>query len=171
MKDHRTSIELRQRVDEYFAFRDRGDAYAALLRLAELHHCRKLLSVALVKELDSALTPSTLDPTLSESVVRRAKDQAARIERIVTVGSNFLDDEILLVMTLRVQLELLTTLLQDLYAIDLGIDFDQMDAWIREAFCRPRLGQKLQEVLAQMRRNWGLPIESHWLSSERRHIS
>ena len=99
------------------------------------------------------------------SIQGEARKTIARIERIVGTGSQFVYEEVLLVITLRVELDLVSA-----YLAQRGLgalpDVDRRDEEITSVFSTSAHSSISRSAQQTARRNWGLPLHSKWLGND-----
>lgn len=97
----------------------------------------------------------------------RATRVVERIRRVASIGQRYDPDEILLVLTLRIQLELLDQLLREFVADCIGTLPENLvqgaDDELSHLLGRRDLRTVVSSARKQIRKNWGAPITSAWL--------
>lgn len=105
---------------------------------------------------------SRVDPT----VVARAAVEAAAVQRkarqILSIGVQFDGDEIMLVLTMRMQVQVAEGVAA-LFDMDLtGFACKELDEDLRALASSKGHRRAFASVLATMRRNWHIPIADRW---------
>lgn len=147
---------------EYDRLTNEGEVYGAWLRLAEIVHRCTFESVdrnepRLRWALDEPISTSIL-----ETLRNRANAEVNRIQRMLSAPGSYEVEEIVLVLTSRLQLELLARYMarRSLSLGDCGLN--EVDLDIRSAFQSTDNRAKYQTALALLERNWSLGIELPW---------
>ncbi len=156
--------ELSERFIEYQHFRNEGAYHAALKRLAEISHC--------IPQLDrperSKWAERLRKEALTEEIIRAVKDgmeeDAQRIRRIFSHGSVWNDEEILLVLTIRIQIDLALAFLNERAVVTVATDdIDEQMVHISKTSQNRR---SFEVAIKLINANWGLPIRSKWLRKD-----
>jgi hypothetical protein len=88
------------------------------------------------------------------------------IEKIMSIGEEWNDDEILLVLQQRIFIDLFIAFYQERLARKISVDLTDAD---RQILCGARMQknrQSYETAIRQMKKNWGLPINSKWLDED-----
>jgi hypothetical protein len=152
------------KLAEYDTLKQAGDVYAAFVKLSEV--CNWLEGTA----------PS--DPEISQRYLERCNSPLARSEKenlqrgierristlakIMDVGTRFTFEEVLLLITFATELELLKSFLR---ARRLPISAETASVESKLLALSERHPQLFRSAQATARRNWGIPLRSHWLGA------
>ena len=112
-----------------------GEVNGAFLRLAEAHHLAPGLLVGRSDLPD-------LNSETRESVKKKATSDLRRAVRILSFGTTWESEEVLLVATIRCQLRELDALFRDVYLQELGIDAQALDEEISELMSDARFASQ-----------------------------
>jgi hypothetical protein len=126
-----------------------GAAFSAVAMLGEV------LAIAGDEEYDAAgaAVRGHADVALVEAAVAEATAVRRRASHILSIGTSFTWDELVLVLTMRMQLELAFRVF-DLFGIDTGaFDPATLDAELREVAQSKENARRFASALATMRRN------------------
>ena len=158
---------FQERYDEYLKFRDCGEFFGAISNLSEIHNCiiHGQLDYSLCREWKEKLEGIPLSEEIIRSVKASIDEKYLRIQRIMSIGDIFNDDEFLLILTFRVQIELVVDFLGGKKADINGVDISRLDYEIEEIIESKKNRKAFNSALSQMRKNWGLPITNKWFSS------
>lgn len=126
-----------------------------------------LSAVVLLGEVFVMAAPTTRNRALrevrarvTEDVLLRASVEAdralKRILHVVSIGSTFNTDEIILLLTLRFEVELASPLL------DQPFDLHRIDEELRGLARSAENHRSFAAALSTIRRNWRVPIEDRW---------
>jgi hypothetical protein len=152
--------ELRKALDdrwrEYVRLRDAGEHYSSLLRVAAMHAV--LSGVKNCQEDRRRCESIKLDEVLLGSVQAGIVSAEQRISKILSVGNKWNEDEILLIITIRVQNDLLME-----YLRFLGCKFHSTfpkhsSSHLRKILDLPPNRKAFFQAINLAKRNWGLPI-------------
>jgi hypothetical protein len=149
---------LERVVPEYERLSSSGAAFSALVRLGEV------LAVADDAEIHGAraavrrhATAAVVEPAASEAV-----GVHGRAVRVLSIGTKFTWDELVLVLTMRTELELASMVL-DLFGVDTSpLDLATLDAELREVASSTENRARFASALATIRRNWDVPVVDRW---------
>jgi hypothetical protein len=143
-----------------------GEYYAAVSRLVQIFHCLNDADQEVrdkwVKQLRSERLP---DAALHAIKAEISKD-VEYIKHVLSIGEEWNDDEILLVLQQRIFVDLFEDFLRQLYGIDLQLSVEQVDNMIESTAKTKQNKWAFESAIRLMRRNWGLPIKSKWLSDD-----
>jgi hypothetical protein len=153
---------LKNRFAEYESFAQKGANSSAFTRLAEI------LNVVLNSELSKRMHYDFLK-RVEDAAKAIGKDavhgdyeaKLLRLKKITSVGTDFNDDEVLLLLTLRVQLQVAAELYDHLGWESLGLSNPDIDVTIKRIMRTNE--ESSQTALALARKNWGLPLVTDWL--------
>jgi len=97
--------------------------------------------------------------------VAEAKQNISRVERMLGIGTTFLYEELMLALTVRVELGLLCE-----FFIDRGIALEfspgSFDEKLLEVSRRKENVVAFRSAQAAAKRNWGVPVQSPWLDGQ-----
>lgn len=153
---------LENRLAEYKSLLRQGAHASAFTRLAEV------LNVVEHSELPNRVRYGLIGRVEEaaksigrESVQSGFEADLARIRKICSVGSRFNEDEVLLLLTIRVQLQLAGELYAHLGWSTEGLADPEIDSAMQDIM---RSNEKsTQKALGLARKNWGLPLVTDWL--------
>jgi hypothetical protein len=113
MKSHDIGKQVKERWDEFDRLWREGHYYSALLRVAEVYSCREKLPPQLRQQYESGCQGVRIDVRILDSVRSEIAGTEERILRILSVGTKWNMEELLLVVTLAIQIDLLLRYLND----------------------------------------------------------
>jgi hypothetical protein len=147
--------------NDYVRLSSIGEHYAALLRTAEIYGCRAHLDLKTV----SKYTSIVIDPSVLPSVQEEIERHEQKIIRVLSVGDTWNVEELLWVITLKIQIDMLLAFLaMKGYKVSSRQTETSLKA-IREVGLSSRNRQAYDEATKLIRKNWGLPIEHELLAS------
>jgi hypothetical protein len=155
---------LTERWADYQRLRAAGAAYAALVKLGEIGNVldHNEGNDPAVQKWKLSVGQAQIPDAMREAAVAEAIKSASRLQRMLSIGTTFTYEELMLAITMRVELELLSEFLAQrgqtpefhLSAID-----DELSrvAGLHENASAFRSAQ------TAARRNWGVPIQASWI--------
>jgi len=136
--------EVRERLQEFDRCWTAGDYYSAFQKLAALHSASPKLSAAQRQQFRDVVARIQLNDQIAKAIQKGVKDDISKTLRILSIGCKFVDDEILLVMTLREQLDFVRHFVQAFFG-DIELDKDDMDE-VDTAIRRVRKSHEIDEL-------------------------
>lgn len=161
-----TTSALEGRWREYVRLYRGGALYSAFVRLAEIAHCLRhdALSPEVSDQWRAALDSLNVSGEEVRAVLHEAREEIKRLQRILSVGARYTYEELVLLITSRVELELLSDFLGergfDRLEMPITLDND-LEAIASSASNAGGFGS----AQAAARKSWGLPLRSRWLGS------
>lgn len=158
--------EFEKRWWEYERLRDVGETYAALLRISELENClEKVFSrEGMYRDWRAAIRETHLSAREIARVRAGAKATANRLWKIVSTGTDFVYEELVLLLTLRVQLELVLEFLARRNITCIASDrVAPTDEEISAIASSRRHRAAFSDAQIAVARHWGLPLRARWL--------
>lgn len=158
---------IQNRWDEHLRLRREGAAYSSCVRLGEIENCVQFanLSGGLALKWSNALEGVALPSSLIQAVRDEAKGNVQRLNRILNAPGSLVDEEMLLVVTMRVELEMLFTYFSG-RGMDGLPDTSLLDEALVHAVRAPDNAATFLAAQKSARKNWGLPLRSKWLGTE-----
>ena len=155
--DSKLRKALEERRREYDTLVESADYYAAFIRAAEIDAVTAL-ETSPTGITDYLSAADDLPSHVIEAVQHGAKRTEDRIRQIMSTGSHWNEDEIMLVLTLRIQNDVLYDFLTK-RGVGIAVDSRRLRyESLIEKFeeCCPG---DLIPTLAAIRRNWGVPLK------------
>ena len=149
---------LQDVLPEYERLASFGLSFDAISKLGEV------LAVADESEVHAAKATvrNHVTAAMAEAAVPEAIAVRSRVLRVLSIGTEFQWEELVLVLTLRVQLDLALAVM-DLFGVDAtSFDLTTLDSDLREVALSKQNRRYFMTALATMRRNWGIPIFDRW---------
>jgi hypothetical protein len=151
-------VALEKLLPEYKHLSSSGAAFSAVVKLGTV------LAMADEEELHDA-TAAVRDH-VTAAVIEAAATEAVGVRgralRVLSIGTKFSWDELVLVLTMRIELELASSVMA-LFGIDTtAFDLGTLDAELREVGSLKENRVRFASALATIRRNWGVPILDRW---------
>ena len=154
---------LQNRWTEYERLLEVRASYAALIRLAEIDNVLSQEGVPWPISHKWALIvqKETIPDAMYRKALAEAEQHVSRLKRMLSVGTNFTYEEMVLAITLRVELQLLAELLlKRRGAIEFAPDLADED--LQEVSGYSQNVSAFRSAKAAAKRNWGIPIRSSW---------
>ena len=158
---------LAQRWTRYEEYKRSGAAYSALVRLGEIINVLRHggISDPVGRKWNVAARQVEVSDEMYRQAVAEAKQNISRVERMLGIGTTFLYEELMLALTVRVELGLLCE-----FFIDRGIALEfspgSFDEKLLEVSRRKENVVAFRSAQAAAKRNWGVPVQSPWLDGQ-----
>ena len=159
--------QLAQRWTRYEEYKRSGAAYSALVRLGEIINVLRHggTSEAVARKWNVAARQVEVSDEMYGQAVAEAKQNISRVQRMLGVGTKFLYEELMLALTVRVELGLLCE-----FFIDRGLALEfspaSFDEQLLEVSRHKENVVAFRSAQAAAKRNWGVPIRSPWLDDQ-----
>lgn len=162
--------ELESRWEAYLKFYREGAIYSAFVRLSEIANCLQHGDVSsnVIAKWSEALR--RVEPTHDDlsTIGREARHQIARIRQMLNAGVDLTYEEVLLAITVRTELDLLSGFLGD-RGVVIDAEVGSLDEDLDEVARARRSLVVFRSAQKAAKKNWGLPLRSKWLSSDIAH--
>jgi hypothetical protein len=158
---------LAQRWARYEEYKGSGAAYSALVRLDEIINVLRHggVSEPVARKWNVAARQVEVSDEMYRQTVTEAKQNISRVQRMLGVGTTFLYEELMLALTVRVELGLLCEFFID-RGIPLEFSADSFDEKLLEVSGRKENVVAFRSAQAAAKRNWGVPIRSPWVDDQ-----
>jgi hypothetical protein len=154
---------LQDRWTEYQRLLEVRASYAALVRLAEMDNVlsQEGTTRPISRKWILIVQKEMIPDEMYRKALVEAEQNVSRLRRMLSVGTNFTYEEMVLAITLRVELQLLAELLLKRRG---EIEFapDLADEDLREVSGYSQNVSAFRAAKATAKRNWGTPIRSPW---------
>jgi hypothetical protein len=149
--------------DEFNQHVRAGACLAALVKLGEwLLRCEAESDPATCVELEEQIKVR-VDSEVLQKARLEAADSQRRAMRILSIGSSFTWEELVLVITLRMEVALALRVLAVVGEQSTGLDLTTFDSVLRDVAGRSKKNQStFLSALAAVRQNWGIPVIDLW---------
>jgi hypothetical protein len=154
---------LHQNYEEYQELFQNGEIYSAVIRLAEIFVCLPSLNRVQQKEWKEILEEVSLSDKSIKAIEIGVQKDLQRITKILSVGNKWNEDEILLLLLKRINIDIVLHYLKERYKLALKISLSDTDALIENALMSKQNELTYKKVINQMGRHTLLPIETKWL--------
>jgi hypothetical protein len=155
------------RFREYEYLWQAGEYYGAAKRLAELSHCVSGLNADARNDWSERIKffASSMLKERSWALEDGLVGDAERIRRILSIGSRWNGEEILLVLGMRIEIDLMLSFLREHrpHHASPPLPLEYIDERLIELGKSKEHGPHFRWAIEMMKKNWGLPIDSRWL--------
>jgi hypothetical protein len=149
---------LNEKFSEYMFFKSYEDTLGAFFRLGEIYNCVPRLE----KEERSHWLEVIRKEKLNEQQIQLIKSDLERkvkeMEKLLAVFSDWIFEEIVLILTIRIYVDLAIALLNELGYLEESFDLKDIDAGIRDISKSKSSKHDFEASVNSIRKNWGLPI-------------
>jgi hypothetical protein len=161
---------IEERWADYLRLSREGAIYSASVRLAEIAHCLRFAHLApeLALKWSGILEAVVMSSDMIQSIRNEAQRRVERLNRMLGGGSPVAYEEMLLLVTIRVELEVLLAYLAERGVGDLS-GVGSLDEDLSAAVRSPQNSVAYFSAQQSARKNWGLPLRSKWLGTEATH--
>lgn len=144
-----------------------GAHLAAVVKLGEilrLHQNNHQGGSVQIHELERQIR-ACVQPEVLQKAEVEAADAWIRAMRILSVGAEFTWEELVLVLTLRIELELVSMVMA-LFGMEAKArDLSAIDFELREVARSSANRRSFSSALQTIRKNWGIPIDDPWTTA------
>lgn len=132
-------------------------------KLAETYHCLSKLDDTAQKKWMERITSESLPSYFTLTIQAGVDKDIERIARILSFGTKWNEDEILLVLQIRIEIGILSVFLNELYSYRLKFSVNEIDEELRYLAKTKENKHSFEVAIGLMKKNWGIPIDSEWL--------
>lgn len=157
---------LSERFLEYQYLRQEGAYHAALKRMVEIYHCLPQLDKAARRKWTEQIQRETLPDEFIVALKVGIEEDAERIRKILAYGTIWNADEVLLVLTMRIEIDLALSFLNEYCSQKVTVTTSDIDEQIVDISKTKENRHAFEVATNLMNKNWGLPIQSKWLSRD-----
>jgi hypothetical protein len=158
------SQALEERWASYLRYYGAGETYSAFVCLAEIAHCLnyETLPQQPTQKWSAAIQNVSITDEDIRSIHTAVAQKIQQLQRIVSVGTRFIYEEALLVITIRVELELLSAFLEQ-RGIAVTMDVAAVDDDLQAIATSSGNAQDFRSAQNAAKQNWGIPLHTRWL--------
>jgi thymidylate synthase len=149
---------------EYENFLRAGAYYSAVLRLAEIFNCLPRMNKKAKERWGKRVDREPLAIDVIKNAVASLKANAQRIRQVLSIGDTWNEDEILLILLTRTQIDILSRFLTQ-KASEIDVALDDIDEMINQMAQSNQNRRNYVLTVRQMRENSRLPTDSKWLQT------
>lgn len=150
----------------YRRLKGRGAAGSALIKLGEIHNILRYTEVSdhVAQKWRQFARETPISDEMRDEAVADATKMLSQLKRILSTGTRFEPEELILVITLRLELEILHEFL-----VERGVaaDFapDSADEEIVRVAPHPESAATFRASVSTTKRNWGVSRRSKWIKN------
>src|SRR5437867_4098194 len=144
--------------------RSGGDCYGAFIRMVEIYSVLDEIRNHSREKFKGLCLTIELSPEDRRTLRNEIQRNVDKILRILSIGKTWIFEEFVMVVTERIQIDLVLRYLKDL---GLQLEFESyqsLDEALENAVKSPRNRRAYNQAIAACRMNWGLPIKHPLLS-------
>jgi hypothetical protein len=159
MESSKLCDELRERWEAHTRLLEGDGAFTAVVHLAEIETCINLPETPIEcrAHWSVVLASVSLPKPVVDAAHHGAQAHLARLQRIVGAGSRFIYEELVLVITMRIELDLFLAFARRHWPTVPQLDLSVIDAEIGEIAESPENSGAFASARRACQRNWGLP--------------
>lgn len=157
---------LNDRFSEYLRLIPIAEPYLAIANLVQIHHCLSAMDAHSRTKWDERLNQLQLTEEVLKAAELGVDRDVKYIERVLSIGTIWNDDEILLVLQQRIFVDLFLDFYRYRFNREIPLDLDRADRLIKSVARTPENKRSYEIAIRLMKKNWGLPIRSKWLNEE-----
>lgn len=154
---------LDDKYDQYLSFGRGAPIYPAIRILAEVFRCVSKLDASRQKVWRDRIDAEELDDDALAAISAELDRQIFRVRRLLSIGDVWIFEEIVLLLTLRIEIELVIDFLLARGYISQCPDLKGVDTKLYKISREKSNKQAYAESRRAIRSNWGLPISSQFL--------
>jgi len=163
---HDLEKSLEERFGEYIRLIKIGAHFEAIANLVEIHHCLSVMDVKSKSKWGEKLKQAQPHEEVLRVAESDVDHEIKYIEKVLSVGTIWNDDEILHVLTQRILVDMFLDYYRDFIGRDISISVSKADELI-VSVARTKENRRAYEIsIRLMKKNWGLPIRSKWLDDK-----
>lgn len=161
---------IEERWADYLLLCREGATYSAGIRLAEIAHCLRFAHLApeLALKWSGVLEAVVVSSDMIRSIRNEVQRNVERLNQMLVGSTPLIYEEMLLLITIRVELEVLMAHLTERGVSDLP-DVGSLDEDLSATVRSPQNSGAYLAAQQSARKNWGLPLRSKWLGTEATH--
>ena len=155
---HISADRIRGLIAEYRSLREAGEHYGALLRLAQVKFYSERLSPSDKASVGDSLGLVQIEERECRDAAAKAAAEAKRLLRLLETSGTLVMEEVYLVVTLRIDLGLMSEFLSQRCGIAPQLPIRHIDDEILEARRHPKIEALFASVVRSIHKNSGLVL-------------
>jgi len=156
-----TCDRLNDLYREFVQSADKTDAFNAAVRLGEIWNCAQTMPNRVGEQWKQKVDDAWTLIRSPESIGPELADRLRRIQRMVGFGAKFQYEELVAIISDRVEIDLVLELLPEISDLDWSA-IERLDQSIKSLAASPENRQPFRSAQNAVSKNWGSPIR-HWL--------
>ncbi|MCI0664319.1 MAG: hypothetical protein L0220_24945 [Acidobacteria bacterium] len=159
---------IEERMSEYTRLSEIGGEYYynAIENLVEIHHCLPFLDAKSRAKWRKRLKQIHLSEEPLKIVEHGVDSDIKYIERVLSIGTIWNDDEISYVLQRRILVDMVLEYFREAIGREILLDHSNADKLIISIAQSRKNKRSFEIAVRQIKKNWGLPIRSKWLDME-----
>jgi hypothetical protein len=157
---------LGERWADYQRLRAAGATYAALVRLGEIGNVLDHTNGhdPVVRKWKPTVVEAQIPDAMRRAAIAEAIKNVSRLQRMLSIGTTFTYEELMLAITTRVELELLSRFLAQRGETP-DFHLSAIDDQLRRVAGHYENASAFRSAQTAARRNWGTLIQASWIES------
>lgn len=161
---------LNEKFQEYMIFLHGGGIYPAIQILAGINNCIPKLKKTEQNKWLKLLHSEKIDKDSLQIIMSELRKDIYEIKRLLSIFNVWIVEELVLVLTLRIQVDLVIALLDEMNLLIEDIDLQNIDKKILEISIANKSKLPFKSSVNLINKNWGLPIRNKWLDKSIKKI-
>ena len=153
---------LSEDLREYQELSGVGEHYGAAARLAEIFACLPFLKPTEKAEWGQIIQRTKLSADALPAIKRGLRMDVNRLVKILSVGDTWNDDEFLLIILTRSEIDLMVNYINEVTGNSLAVDTNHLDKLFEDSLLLKRSQRAYRRAVGQMQTNRPLPFENKW---------
>lgn len=154
---------LNEKFEEYLFFLKGGGIYRAVVILGEICNCISKLNKTKQSEWTKRLNDNKLSELQFQSIIVEVESEIKEIKRLLSIFNVWIVEEIVLILTLRIQVDLVIAVLNEMGYQEANIDLYDTDEKILRISKAEASKRPFTESVNLIKKNWGMPLTNKWL--------
>lgn len=164
MKQFDLKKQLDAQFDEYMYFKDYNDTLGAFFRLSQIYNCIPRLEKKEQSRWLKIVRKETLNQEQIQLIKTNLEGHVEHMERLLSAFSDWIFEDIVLLLTIRIYMDLATDLLKEFGYLNEEFDLKDIDENIQDISKTKSGKSEFISAVKSIRRNQPLPINNTWLS-------
>lgn len=162
---HSLEKELNERFSEYIELTKVGMHFNAMMNLVQIHHCLPIMDIETRSKWSEKLKQARPNEEALKAAELAVDREVKYIERVLSIGTIWNDDEILLVLQQRIYIDMFLDYYRDFTGRDVPISVSKADELI-VSVARTKENRRSYEIAIRlMKKNWSF-VRSKWLDDK-----
>jgi hypothetical protein len=166
--ENEINLNLEEQIEEFFQcykiLLQEGAYYRAVKRLAEIANCLPKLHKTPQMLWKDRLRKEPLPEDVTQIVKTEIEKDIQQVKRILSFGTKWTVEEIVLVLSNRIDVDLVSFFLKEYCFLNLTIELEDVDEAIIRVAKSKENNYNFRVAVSVLKKNWGFPIDNQWLS-------
>lgn len=155
--------KLDEKFEEYRCFLRGEGIYRAMVILGEIYNCIPKLDRIKQIKWTKRIHNVRLNEHQLQSIIIKAKGEIREIERLLSIFNVWIVEEIVLILTLKIQVDLVIAVLNEMGYREADINLYAIDEKILQISKAEASKRPFAESVNLINKNWGMPLTNRWL--------